>query len=115
MREQISGFVDVGGDTHVNQAPPAILRPPGNWQGRPLLRRNYARDGDVVVIQVRPHVRENGDRAPTTAMQCSLVMGGATTAPPATEMRSQATLFQNRDYPVLITDYPFAGIQRLCF
>ncbi|KJC61013.1 hypothetical protein UP10_08815 [Bradyrhizobium sp. LTSPM299] len=129
MREQFNlGFVDVGGwDTHVNQgAATGYLADRLGELGRGLagfseeIGPEMWRDTVVVVIsEFGRTFRENGDRG-TDHGHGSVywVMGGGINGGRMAGEQvqvSQATLFQNRDYPVL-TDYKafFAGlIQRV--
>ena len=125
MREQFNlGFVDVGGwDTHVNQgAATGYLSDRLGELGRGLAGFSEEigpamwRDTVVVVIsEFGRTFRENGDRG-TDHGHGSVywVMGGGINGGrlAGEEIQvSQATLFQNRDYPVL-TDYRafFAGL-----
>jgi len=125
MREQFNlGFVDVGGwDTHVNQgAATGYLSDRLGELGRGLAGFSEEigpamwRDTVVVVIsEFGRTFRENGDRG-TDHGHGSVywVMGGGINGGrlAGEQMQvSQATLFQNRDYPVL-TDYRafFAGL-----
>jgi uncharacterized protein (DUF1501 family) len=125
MREQFNlGFVDVGGwDTHVNQgAATGYLSDRLGELGRGLAGYSEEigpamwRDTVVVVIsEFGRTFRENGDRG-TDHGHGSVywVMGGGINGGrlAGDQMQvSQATLFQNRDYPVL-TDYRafFAGL-----
>ena len=125
MREQFNlGFVDVGGwDTHVNQgAANGYLADRLGELGRALVGFSEEvgptawRDTVVVVIsEFGRTFRENGDRG-TDHGHGSVywVMGGGINGGrlAGEQMQvSQATLFQNRDYPVL-TDYRafFAGL-----
>jgi uncharacterized protein (DUF1501 family) len=125
MREQFNlGFVDVGGwDTHVNQgAATGYLSDRLGELGRGLAGYSEEigpamwRDTVVVVIsEFGRTFRENGDRG-TDHGHGSVywVMGGGINGGrlAGEQMQvSQATLFQNRDYPVL-TDYRafFAGL-----
>ena len=125
MREQFNlGFVDVGGwDTHVNQgAATGYLSDRLGELGRGLagfseeIGPEMWRDTVVVVIsEFGRTFRENGDRG-TDHGHGSVywVMGGGINGGrlAGEQMQvSQATLFQNRDYPVL-TDYRafFAGL-----
>ena len=129
MREQFNlGFVDVGGwDTHVNQgAATGYLADRLGELGRGLagfseeIGPEMWRDTVVVVIsEFGRTFRENGDRG-TDHGHGSVywVMGGGINGGRMAGEQvqvSQATLFQNRDYPVL-TDHKafFAGlIQRV--
>jgi uncharacterized protein (DUF1501 family) len=125
MREQFNlGFVDVGGwDTHVNQgAATGYLSDRLGELGRGLagfsdeIGPAMWRDTVVVVIsEFGRTFRENGDRG-TDHGHGSVywVMGGGINGGRLAGEQiqvSQATLFQNRDYPVL-TDYRafFAGL-----
>jgi uncharacterized protein (DUF1501 family) len=125
MREQFNlGFVDVGGwDTHVNQGgATGYLADRLGELGRALAGFSEEigpagwRDTVVVVIsEFGRTFRENGDRG-TDHGHGSVywVMGGGINGGRITgeQVRvEQATLFQNRDYPVL-TDYRamFAGL-----
>ncbi|WP_426436349.1 DUF1501 domain-containing protein [Bradyrhizobium genosp. P] len=125
MREQFNlGFVDVGGwDTHVNQgAATGYLADRLGELGRGLAGFSEEigpamwRDTVVVVIsEFGRTFRENGDRG-TDHGHGSVywVMGGGINGGRMAGEQvqvSQATLFQNRDYPVL-TDYKafFAGL-----
>jgi uncharacterized protein (DUF1501 family) len=125
MREQFNlGFVDVGGwDTHVNQgAATGYLSDRLGELGRGLAGFSEEigpamwRDTVVVVIsEFGRTFRENGDRG-TDHGHGSVywVMGGGINGGrlAGEQMQvAQATLFQNRDYPVL-TDYRafFAGL-----
>src|SRR5438445_2172311 len=125
MREQFNlGFVDVGGwDTHVNQgAANGYLADRLGELGRALVGFSEEigptawRDTVVVVIsEFGRTFRENGDRG-TDHGHGSVywVLGGGIHGGrlAGEQMQvSQATLFQNRDYPVL-TDYRafFAGL-----
>ena len=125
MREQFNlGFVDVGGwDTHVNQgAATGYLSDRLGELGRGLAGFSEEigpamwRDTVVVVIsEFGRTFRENGDRG-TDHGHGSVywVMGGGINGGRLAGEQiqvSQATLFQNRDYPVL-TDYRafFAGL-----
>lgn len=118
MREQFNlGFVDVGGwDTHVNQgAATGYLSDRLGELGRGLVGFSEEigpalwRDTVVVVIsEFGRTFRENGDRG-TDHGHGSVywVMGGGINGGRLAGEQiqvSQATLFQNRDYPVL-TDY----------
>jgi uncharacterized protein (DUF1501 family) len=129
MREQFNlGFVDVGGwDTHVNQgAATGYLADRLGELGRALAGFSEEigeagwRDTVVVVIsEFGRTFRENGDRG-TDHGHGSVywVMGGGINGGRVAGEQvkiDQASLFQNRDYPVL-TDYRamFAGLlQRL--
>jgi uncharacterized protein (DUF1501 family) len=129
MREQFNlGFVDVGGwDTHVNQgAATGYLADRLGELGRALAGFSEEvgeagwRDTVVVVIsEFGRTFRENGDRG-TDHGHGSVywVMGGGINGGRVVGEQvkiDQASLFQNRDYPVL-TDYRamFAGLfQRL--
>lgn len=129
MREQFNlGFVDVGGwDTHVNQgAATGYLADRIGELGRGLVGFSEElgaaawRDTVVVVIsEFGRTFRENGDRG-TDHGHGSVywVMGGGINGGRIVGEQikvEQATLFQNRDYPVL-TDYRamFGGlVQRL--
>jgi uncharacterized protein (DUF1501 family) len=129
MREQFNlGFVDVGGwDTHVNQgAATGYLADRLGELGRGLagfseeIGPEMWRDTVVVVIsEFGRTFRENGDHG-TDHGHGSVywVMGGGINGGRMAGEQiqvSQATLFQNRDYPVL-TDYKafFSGlIQRV--
>src|SRR6202007_2292748 len=129
MREQFNlGFVDVGGwDTHVNQgAADGYLADRLGELGRGLAGFSEEvgpaawRDTVVVVIsEFGRTFRENGDRG-TDHGHGSVywVMGGGINGGRVAGEQvkiDQASLFQNRDYPVL-TDYRsmFAGLfQRL--
>jgi uncharacterized protein (DUF1501 family) len=129
MREQFNlGFVDVGGwDTHVNQgAATGYLADRLGELGRALagfseeIGQAGWRDTVVVVIsEFGRTFRENGDRG-TDHGHGSVywVMGGGINGGRVAGEQlkiEQASLFQNRDYPVL-TDYRamFAGLfQRL--
>jgi len=129
MRDQFNlGFVDVGGwDTHVNQgAATGYLADRIGELGRGLagfseeIGQAGWRDTAVVVIsEFGRTFRENGDRG-TDHGHGSVywVMGGGINGGRIAGEQvkvEQATLFQNRDYPVL-TDYRamFAGLfQRL--
>ncbi|UGA41288.1 DUF1501 domain-containing protein [Bradyrhizobium quebecense] len=125
MREQFNlGFVDVGGwDTHVNQgAATGYLADRLGELGRGLAGFSEEigpamwRDTVVVVIsEFGRTFRENGDRG-TDHGHGSVywVMGGGINGGRMAGEQvqvAQATLFQNRDYPVL-TDYKafFAGL-----
>jgi uncharacterized protein (DUF1501 family) len=125
MREQFNlGFVDVGGwDTHVNQgAATGYLADRLGELGRGLAGFSEEigpaawRDTVVVVIsEFGRTFRENGDRG-TDHGHGSVywVMGGGINGGRVAGEQvkvEQATLFQNRDYPVL-TDYRamFAGL-----
>jgi uncharacterized protein (DUF1501 family) len=125
MREQFNlGFVDVGGwDTHVNQgAATGYLADRLGELGRGLAGFSEEigpamwRDTVVVVIsEFGRTFRENGDRG-TDHGHGSVywVMGGGINGGRMAGEQvqvAQATLFQNRDYPVL-TDYRafFAGL-----
>ncbi|MGY3533588.1 MULTISPECIES: DUF1501 domain-containing protein [Bradyrhizobium] len=125
MREQFNlGFVDVGGwDTHVNQgAATGYLADRLGELGRGLAGFSEEigpamwRDTVVVVIsEFGRTFRENGDRG-TDHGHGSVywVMGGGINGGRMAGEQvqvTQATLFQNRDYPVL-TDYKafFAGL-----
>ncbi|WP_076865739.1 DUF1501 domain-containing protein [Bradyrhizobium mercantei] len=125
MREQFNlGFVDVGGwDTHVNQgAATGYLADRLGELGRGLAGFSEEigpamwRDTVVVVIsEFGRTFRENGDRG-TDHGHGSVywVMGGGVNGGRMAGEQvqvAQATLFQNRDYPVL-TDYRafFAGL-----
>lgn len=125
MREQFNlGFVDVGGwDTHVNQgAATGYLADRLGELGRALAGFSEEigpagwRDTVVVVIsEFGRTFRENGDRG-TDHGHGSVywVMGGGINGGRILGEQvkvSQASLFQNRDYPVL-TDYRamFAGL-----
>ncbi|NEU94643.1 DUF1501 domain-containing protein [Bradyrhizobium uaiense] len=125
MREQFNlGFVDVGGwDTHVNQgAATGYLADRLGELGRGLagfseeIGPTMWRDTVVVVIsEFGRTFRENGDRG-TDHGHGSVywVMGGGINGGRMAGEQvqvTQATLFQNRDYPVL-TDYKafFAGL-----
>ncbi|MFB9266418.1 DUF1501 domain-containing protein [Bradyrhizobium erythrophlei] len=125
MREQFNlGFVDVGGwDTHVNQgAATGYLADRLGELGRGLagfaeeIGPAMWRDTVVVVIsEFGRTFRENGDRG-TDHGHGSVywVLGGGINGGRLAGEQvqvSQATLFQNRDYPVL-TDYKafFAGL-----
>lgn len=125
MREQFNlGFVDVGGwDTHVNQgAATGYLADRLGELGRALAGFSEEigaapwRDTVVVVIsEFGRTFRENGDRG-TDHGHGSVywVMGGGINGGRIAGEQiklEQATLFQNRDYPVL-TDYRglFAGL-----
>ena len=130
MREQFNlGFVDVGGwDTHVNQgAATGYLADRLGELGRALAGFSEEvgpaawRDTVVVVIsEFGRTFRENGDRG-TDHGHGSVywVMGGGINGGriAGEQVRvEQATLFQNRDYPVL-TDYRamFAGLFQRMF
>jgi uncharacterized protein (DUF1501 family) len=125
MREQFNlGFVDVGGwDTHVNQgAATGYLADRLGELGRGLagfseeIGPQMWRDTVVVVIsEFGRTFRENGDRG-TDHGHGSVywVMGGGINGGRMAGEQvqvAQATLFQNRDFPVL-TDYKafFAGL-----
>jgi uncharacterized protein (DUF1501 family) len=125
MREQYNlGFVDVGGwDTHVNQgAATGYLADRLGELGRGLagfseeIGASGWRDTTVVVIsEFGRTFRENGDRG-TDHGHGSVywVLGGGINGGRIVGEQvkvEQATLFQNRDYPVL-TDYRamFAGL-----
>ncbi len=125
MRDQFNlGFVDVGGwDTHVNQgAATGYLADRIGELGRGLVGFSEEigpsawRDTVVVVIsEFGRTFRENGDRG-TDHGHGSVywVMGGGLNGGRIAGEQikvEQATLFQNRDYPVL-TDYRamFAGL-----
>src|ERR1700742_2819832 len=127
MREQFNlGFVDVGGwDTHVNQgAANGYLADRLGELGRALAGFSEEigpaawRDTVVVVIfEFGRTFRENGDRG-TDHGHGSVywVMGGGINGGRILGEQvkvEQATLFQNRDYPVL-TDYRslFAGLSQ---
>ena len=130
MREQFNlGFVDVGGwDTHVNQgAATGYLADRLGELGRALAGFSEEvgpagwRDTVVVVIsEFGRTFRENGDRG-TDHGHGSVywVMGGGINGGRIVGEQvkvEQATLFQNRDYPVL-TDYRamFAGLLQRMF
>jgi len=130
MREQFNlGFVDVGGwDTHVNQgAATGYLADRLGELGRALAGFSEEvgpagwRDTVVVVIsEFGRTFRENGDRG-TDHGHGSVywVMGGGINGGRIVGEQvkvEQATLFQNRDYPVL-TDYRamFAGLVQRMF
>ena len=130
MREQFNlGFVDVGGwDTHVNQgAATGYLADRLGELGRALAGFSEEvgpagwRDTVVVVIsEFGRTFRENGDRG-TDHGHGSVywVMGGGINGGRIVGEQvkvEQATLFQNRDYPVL-TDYRamFAGLFQRMF
>ena len=125
MREQFNlGFVDVGGwDTHVNQgAATGYLADRLGERGRGLAGFSEEigpamwRDTVVVVIsEFGRTFRENGDRG-TDHGHGSVywVMGGGINGGRMAGEQvqvAQATMFQNRDFPVL-TDYKafFAGL-----
>ena len=125
MREQFNlGFVDVGGwDTHVNQgAANGYLADRLGELGRALagFSQEIGPDGwrDTVVVVISEFgrtFRENGDRG-TDHGHGSVywVMGGGINGGRILGSQvkvDQASLFQNRDYPVL-TDYRamFAGL-----
>jgi uncharacterized protein (DUF1501 family) len=130
MREQFNlGFVDIGGwDTHVNQgAATGYLADRLGELGRALAGFSEEigpagwRDTVVVVIsEFGRTFRENGDRG-TDHGHGSVywVMGGGINGGRIVGEQvkvEQATLFQNRDYPVL-TDYRamFAGLLARAF